>query len=165
MGKKATKAADNIFCKARYTAVEHNVAFSSREGTSEIVGVDRTRLARIELGAIEPYPEEVLALSKAYHMPELCNQYCSTICPIGKLTMTELNIQEFDRLTLKVLGSLKNIDSIRTRLVAIAEDGVVDAEEYEEFSQVLNSLDKIANNALALKLWAAKYIEDKGLDL
>lgn len=163
MGKKATKAADNVFCMARYDAANRDPNFSSREGAAAQVGIDRTRLARIELGTISPYPEEVLALSEAYHMPELCNQYCSKICPIGQQTMTELDIQEFDRLTLKVLGSLKNIDNLRTRLIAIAEDGVVEKSEYAEFSTVLEALEKISNNALALKLWASKYIDTKDL--
>ncbi len=163
MGKKATKAADNIFCKARYQSAEKNTNFSSRESTAEIIGLDRTRLARIELGSVTPYPEEVLSLSDAYHMPELCNLYCSRVCPIGKITTTELDIQEFDRLTLKVLGSLKNIDSIRSRLISIAEDGDIEPEEYEEFRSVLNSLDKIAINAQALKLWASKYISDEDM--
>lgn len=31
MGKKATKAADNMYCIARYEAAKQNEAFSSRE--------------------------------------------------------------------------------------------------------------------------------------
>ena len=62
MGKKVTKAADNIYCQARYEALENNDAFSSREKTSEIIHIDRTRLANIELGNVVPYPEEVLAM-------------------------------------------------------------------------------------------------------
>ncbi|MBQ5736053.1 MAG: helix-turn-helix domain-containing protein [Lachnospiraceae bacterium] len=158
MGKKATKAADNVFCIARYEASEKDDVYSSRESAAEAIGIDRTRLARIELGNIVPYPEEVLMLADAYHSPELCNQYCSHECPIGKKTVKELDIQEFDRVALRVLGSLKNIDSLRARLIAIAEDGVVTEDEYEEFNSVLDSLDKISENAQSLKLWAEKYI-------
>lgn len=163
MGKKATKAADNVFCMARYKAAESNSAFSSRERAAEEIGLDRTRLARIELGSVLPYPEEVLMLSDAYRMPELCNQYCSRVCPIGKTTMKELDIQEFDRLTLKVLGSLKNIDSLRTKLLDIVEDGVIDESEYTDFNSVIDALDKISVNAQALKLWASKHIESEDL--
>ncbi len=158
MGKKATKAADNVFCMARYQAAEDDNTFSSRERAAEEIGLDRTRLARIELGSVLPYPEEVLMLSEAYNMPELCNQYCSRVCPIGKTTMKELDIQEFDRLTLKVLGSLKDIDSMRESLVDIAEDGVIDVTEYDDFKNVIGTLDNISTSAQALKLWAAKYI-------
>lgn len=58
MPKFATKAADNMFCQARYEAAKFNERLSSREGAAEELGVDRTRLARIELGSVTPYPEE-----------------------------------------------------------------------------------------------------------
>ena len=58
MGKKATKAADNMYYLARSEAAEQNPAFSSREKAAEIIGIDRTRLARIELDTISPYPED-----------------------------------------------------------------------------------------------------------
>ena len=77
MGKKATKAADNMYYLARSEAAETNPDFSSREKAAEIIGIDRTRLARIELDTIPPYPEEVKAMASAYNVPELCNTYCA----------------------------------------------------------------------------------------
>lgn len=159
MGKKATKAADSIYCMARYEAGENNSDFESREKASEVIGIDRTRLARIELGKINPYPEEVLAMSEAYNCPELCNSYCAKECPIGKLTVNEVVIDDFDRLALKVLGSLKDIDDIRTSLIAISEDGVIDESEWNEFTSILDSLEKISTNASALQIWAKKNIK------
>lgn len=159
MGKKATKAADNVYCIARYKAAETNDAFSSREKASELLNIDRTRLANIELGNITPYPEEVLAMAKQYNSPELCNFHCSELCLIGKHTISKVEIDDFDRLSLKVLGSLKDIDSIRTSLIAISEDGQIDISECEEFKTILDSLEKISNNATALKIWAEKNIK------
>ncbi|MBQ3584964.1 MAG: XRE family transcriptional regulator [Lachnospiraceae bacterium] len=158
MGKKATKAADNMYCIARYEAAEHNEAFSSREKASELLNMDRTRLANIELGNITPYPEEVLAMSKQYNSPELCNSHCAENCPIGRQTVSKVEIDDFDRLSLKVLGSLNNIDSIRVSLISISEDGKISDCEREEFKQILESLEKISNNANALKIWAEKNI-------
>lgn len=63
MPKMATKAADNVFYKARIAAASWNDRLGSREGASEVTGIDRTRLANIELGTINPHPEEVLMLS------------------------------------------------------------------------------------------------------
>ena len=60
MSKKATKAADNMYYLARCEVSACNDDFSSREKAAEIVGIDRTRLARIELDTITPYPEEVM---------------------------------------------------------------------------------------------------------
>lgn len=159
MGKKATKAADNMYCIARYEAAEKNNSFSSREKASEILNMDRTRLANIELGNITPYPEEVLSMAQKYNSPELCNSHCAMNCPIGKQTVSKVTIDDFDRLSLKVLGSLKDIDSLRTSLIAISEDGIVDPTERKEFESILNSLDKISTNANALKIWAEKNIK------
>lgn len=159
MGKKATKAADNRYYLARSEAAEQNPDFSSREKTAEIIGIDRTRLARIELDTISPYPEEVKAMAKAYNMPELCNAYCARECPIGRNSVREVTIDDFDRLALKVLGSLKDIDSLRTSLIAISEDGVIEENERPAFQKILDSLEKISMNAKALQLWALKNIK------
>lgn len=55
MGRRATKASDNIFYQARVEAMEKNPEFSSREKASDVIGIDRTRLARIELSEVVPY--------------------------------------------------------------------------------------------------------------
>ncbi len=158
MGKKATKAADNMYYLARCEAANTNEEFSSRESAAELIGIDRTRLARIELDTINPYPEEVLAMSKAYNTPELCNSYCARECPIGKTSVKEVTIDDFDRLALKVLGSLKDIDDLRMSLIAISEDGIISESEQDAFQDILDSLEKISTNAKALQLWAIKNI-------
>ena len=61
----------------------------------DVVGIDRTRLARIELGNVTPYADEVVSMSKCYNAPELCYNYCSSECPIGRLTMKEVEINSF----------------------------------------------------------------------
>ena len=161
MGKKATKAADNMYYIARYEAAKENEDFTSREKAAEIVGIDRTRLARIELDTIVPYPEEVLAMARTYNCPELCNSYCARECSIGKTSVKEVTIDDFDRLALKVLGSLRDIDDLRMSLIAISEDGIITEGERPAFNDILDSLDKISTNAKALKLWAIKNIHIK----
>ena len=158
MGKKATKAAGNIYYEARSRAAEEDSMYASREGAAELLSMDRTKLARIELGNVLPYPEEVLAMAKGYNAPELCNAYCATQCPIGKKTVQKVELDDFDRLSLKVLGSLKGIEELKSNLISISEDGKVDAGEREAFEDILNMLDKISVNAEALKLWAEKNI-------
>lgn len=162
MGKKATKAADNMYYLARCEAEETNSDLSSREKAAEIIGIDRTRLARIELDTIVPYPEEVKAMAEVYNTPELCNSYCAKECPLGRDSVKEVTIDDFDRLALKVLGSLKDIDSLRGALIAISEDGVIEEKEQPTFQGILDSLEKISVNAKALQLWAIKNIRIKG---
>lgn len=158
MGKKATKAADNIYCMARYEAAENDERFASREKASEAMGIDRTKLARIELGNVTPYPDEVVSMANAYNAPEICNAYCAEECPIGKRTVKKVVMDDFDRLSLKMLGSLKNVDEVMGNLIAISEDGIVDAKEVDSFNEILDALDKIATSAQALKIWAQKNI-------
>ena len=180
MGKKATKAADNMYYLARCEAAEGNMgqngdtpplpadiraALTSREKAAELLGIDRTRLARIELDTIAPYPEEVKMMAQVYNTPELCNTYCARECPIGRGTVREIVIDDFDRLALKALGSLKDIDSLRASLIAISEDGVIDAGELDAFHEILESLEKISTNAKALKLWALKNIRISPSDM
>lgn len=87
------------------------------------------------------------------------NSHCAEQCPIGQHTISKVIIDDFDRLSLKVLGSIKDIDSIRVSLIAISEDGTIDSSEIEEFKNILDSLEKISNNANALKIWAEKNIK------
>lgn len=159
MGKKASKAKGNMYYDARSEAALSNETFSSRESASEILHIERTRLANIELGNIVPYPEEVKCMAKEYNTPELTNKYCANECPLGKGTVTEVKMDDFDRLSLQVLGSLKDIDNIRTTLIDISEDGVIDADEQDAFNEIIESLEKISASANALKLWAMKNIE------
>lgn len=160
MGKKATKAADNMYYLSRCEALENDSSFGSRESASERVHIERTRLANIELGNITPYPEEVKAMAEVYNTPELCNYYCANECPIGKGNVSEVKVDDLDRLSLKVLGSLKDIDTIRTNLIDVSEDGVISEDEEIKFNEIIQALEKIADNATALKLWAKKHIKN-----
>ncbi|MDO5382896.1 MAG: helix-turn-helix transcriptional regulator [Eubacteriales bacterium] len=157
--KKATKALNNRYYQARFQAAQSDPNFESRESAADIIGIDRTRLARIELGNVIPYADEVLAMAKAYHAPELCYNFCADECPIGRLTMKEVEINSFDRLSLKILGSLNDIESLRASIINISKDGRVDISELDEFKKILSSLDDISTNAKALQLWAEKNIE------
>lgn len=161
MGKKATKAADNMYYLARQEAALTDDELTSREKAAEILSIDRTRLARIELNTIAPYPEEVKKMAECYNAPELCNSYCARECPIGLGSVKEVTIDDFDRLALKVLGSLKDIDSLRASLIAISEDGIIEESEQPAFQEILDSLEKISTNAKALRLWALKNIRSK----
>lgn len=159
MGRKASKANTNIFYLAREEAMEHNHNFSSREKASEIIGMDRTRLARIELSEIQPYPDEVKQLAKAYDKPELCFQYCSEVCLLGKQSNKRVNIYNLDRLVLNTLGSLNHIASLKDSLITISSDGTIEEGEREEFIRILNALSEISQTAHSLELWAEKNLK------
>lgn len=159
MGRKATKASDNIFYQARVEAMEKNPEFSSREKASDIIGIDRTRLARIELSEVVPYQEEVKLIAQAYDKPELCSQYCVMMCPLGSITGKRVKVKNLDRLILNTLGSINDISELKNSLIDISEDGLVDESEREEFRKILGVLSEISEMAQSLEFWARKNLE------
>ncbi len=159
MGRKATKASDNIFYQARLEAMEKNPEFSSREKASAAIGIDRTRLARIELSDVIPHQEEVKVIAQTYEKPELCSQYCATLCPLGSITGKKITVKNLDRLILNTLGSINEISKLKDSLIDISEDGLVDASERETFKEILDVLAEISETAQSLELWAKKNLE------
>lgn len=164
MPKMATKAADNVFYKARIAAASWNDRLGSREGASEVTGIDRTRLANIELGTINPHPEEVLMLSDTYNAPELQNHFCSHLCPLGIGTISPIELEELERVTLQLISAMKSLPEVKDGIIDIAADGVIDAKEKPRMEQYLEVLDEITNKAQTLKLIYADERQEPGAD-
>jgi len=163
MAKKGTKCASNTFYLARMEASSYNDKLASREGASEVTGIDRNRIAYTELGTLCPYPEEVLIYADAYNAPELLNHFCSNLCPIGKETVDELMAGTLEQMSLKLLASTKCISTIREELVDIAEDGVIDDSEKEQMGEILERLRRASNDIKALELVYQKMLRKGGL--
>lgn len=128
MAKYATKAKENIFTQARYNAAKFNDRLNSREGASEELGIDRSRLARIELGSKNPFPDEVLMMSDIYNAPELKAHFCKYMCPLGK-DFPEVESEDLDRISVKALSSFRKISKAKDLLLDITEDGIITDEE------------------------------------
>jgi len=162
MPKRATKAASNIFYLARMNAASYNDKLASREGASELTGIDRNRVAYTELGTICPYPEEVLVYADVYNAPELLNHFCSTLCPIGRETVDSVTAGSLEQTSLKLLASTRCISSVREQLIEIAEDGVIDEDEKGQMSLILERLRQAANDIKALELVYQKMLKEGG---
>lgn len=161
MPRNPTKAADNAFCIARKKAAAFNDKLNSREGAAEVLGLDRTRMARIELGSLWPYPEEVLLMADGYNAPELLNHYCCDVCPIGCRSHQRLEVAELDRLTVKLMSAMRKGDDIKDLLLDITEDGAIDTDERPQLDRVIAYLDNVAKVAAELKLWAEKNLKEE----
>lgn len=157
---KATKAAGNPYCIARLAAAECNDDLSSREGAAEVSGIERTRLARIELGMITPHPDEVRVLADAYNAPELLNHYCSHDCQIGRCMDVLLPAEQpsgIAQIAVQAAIALRDAEMIRDRLLDISADGIVGATEQKELENILQEIGEISQvahqlNAVARKL-------------
>lgn len=159
MPKIATKAAGNVFYQARCEAAKINDRLASREGAAEELGIDRTRLARIELGSITPYPEEVLIMADTYGEPQITNTYCSQYCQLGQETIPPCELLQIDRLTIKVLSAIKGAGYIQDTILSVAGDGKVTPNEVPQLKQVMANLEAMETASMELRLWMKKYVE------
>lgn len=159
MPKRATKAASNVFYQARINAASYNDKLWSREGASEVTGIDRNRIVYTELGTTTPYPEEVLVYSDTYNAPELCHHFCSNLCPIGRETMDSVNVVGLEQASLKLLASTRHISQMREEFLDIVEDGVIEESEIPQMKKILNYLRKASNDIKALELICKKMMK------
>jgi len=159
MPRGATVAANNKYYLARKKASEKNSMFSNRDDAASVLCMDKSRLAKIELGNIDPNSDDIYSMARAYEAPELCNYFCSTCCPIGRESVPQLDVSDFDRIVLQVLGACEDIEDLRSKLIAIASDGDVKESENRDFLYVLEILNKLSIGAQALMLWSKKNIE------
>lgn len=157
MTKIAPSTAVNRYYLARMEAAKKNDHLSSREGASEETGIDRKRLQRIEIGTLNPYPEEVMLMADAYHAPELMNFYCTSACPIGQKMVPKAELRELDRLTVKFLNALERIKGADKSLLAIAADGKLTPDEIPAMEELLEAIKAISAVGYELEIFKEKH--------
>lgn len=157
MGRKASKATDNIYYISRIKAAEKNKAYTSREKAAQKLRIERSRLARIELDQIDPYAEEVDIMATAYDAPHLCTDYCDNICPIGihKLEKQAKHTEKdsIERLVLRFLSSSQYMNTLSKILVDITQDGIITKEEIHDLQDVFKAMDSVSENIEAIRFW------------
>ena len=157
MTRIAASTAANRYYLARMAAAGKNERLSSREGASEETGIDRKRLQRIEIGTLNPYPEEVMLMADAYHAPELMNFYCTSACPIGQKIVPKAELRELDRLTVKFLNALERIKGADKSLLAIAADGKLTPDEIPAMEELLEAIKAISAVGYELEIFKEKH--------
>jgi transcriptional regulator with XRE-family HTH domain len=156
MSQKATKAAGNAYYQARIKAAAFNDRLNSREGAAEVVCIERTRLANIEAGNINPHPEEVNLMADSYNAPELPNYFCSHQCPLGNGRVDRLSPRNLESAALKIDRLTRDIDEIARDISDIAEDGKITADERGLFEARIRQLKELKKSIEELILAAEK---------
>ena len=157
MTRIAASTAANRYYLARMEAAKKNDRLSSREGASEETGIDKKRMQRIEIGTLNPYPEEVMLMADAYHAPELMNFYCTSACPIGQKMVPKAELRELDRLTIKFLNALEGIKGADKSLLAIAADGKLTPDEIPAMEELLEAIKAISAVGYELEIFKKKH--------
>ncbi len=159
MGRKSIKENKNYYQVCRE---KNDLTRNSAADLMEYVSSDR--IDKIEREISLPHPEEIIAMSKAYKSPELCNYYCSHECPIGKGEVPELKLKTLSQITLEVLASLNSLEKEKTRLIEITVDGYITDDEIEDFKKIQDQLSQISIAIDSLKLWVKQAIIDGSLN-
>lgn len=148
MGRRSVKENKSIY------QLKREEKGLTREAASELIdGISPQRLEKLESGKTAVQPEDVLMLSRAYKEPGLCNYYCSNECAIGRKSVPEIEEKELPQIIIETVNSINKLHGAKDRLLQIAEDGAVTADEYEDFMQLKNVVDKLSVSAATLQLW------------
>lgn len=158
MGKKSLNLSDNIFCDRR------QAVGLTRAQASEATYISESRIEKIENGKIEPHPEDVFEMSKAYKDPALCNYYCSHLCRIGQEYVSEIKPKELSQITVEILALLNSLNKDKDRLIEIVADGKIENEELKDFANIQNQLSQISDTVDSLQLWVGQTIASGAID-
>ena len=165
MGRDATKAQGNVWFEARMKAAKYDDRLLSREGAAERLGMSVSAVADAELGLTKCMPvEKAVLMADLYKCPELLNYYCLKECPIGQDKPISYASNDIDRITVKVLKHLKleQLEEIKGKLLDIAEDGRISAEELEDMEQIVRYFDELEKTVTELRTVAAKAVSAYG---
>ena len=151
------KSTDTVYKKARIEASKFNDKLRNREGASELLGVSTSSLLNYETGVCKQIPPDVVVkMAEIYSAPELMDYYCCNECVIGKHIAPQVEILEMDRITIRIVSSLENIDSVKKELLDITEDEIITNDEKPKLDHIVKTLDKISVESRELEIWVQK---------
>ena len=159
MGKKSIRKDKNVYQLAREEAQLTRAAASE-----QMDYISESRIEKIESERALPHPEDILAMSKAYKKPGLCNYYCSQICPIGQEFVPAVELKGLTQIALEVLDSLNKLSKEKERLIEISVDGKISEDELKDFARIRYELTAISATVDALQLWVNDTIAENGID-
>ncbi len=159
MGKRSVKANKSVYQIAR------EELSLTREQASEKLGfISGSRVEKIENHRSVIYPDEVLAMAKAYKKPSLCNYYCANECPIGQEYVPEVETKEISQIAVELMASLNALSREKDRLVDIIADGTIDDDELADFVKIQDGVEKVSLVADTLRLWVESTIASGKID-
>ena len=159
MGRVSTKENKN-----RYQLIREELGLSREKASELLETISPERLEKIENERSEPHPDEVLLMSQRYKKPSLCNYYCSNQCPIGQEYVPEVQVKELSSIVLEMLASLNSVHKQKDRLIEIAADGKISADEIDDFIAIQEELERISITVETLQLWSERMLANGLID-
>ena len=153
MGKRSVKENKTVYQQARE---EIGMTRAAAEDATDGL-LTESRIEKIESGALNAHPDDVLLMAQAYNKPELCNYFCTKECQIGKKYVPEVKtVHGLPQITMELLSKLNSLNRSKDRIIDITADGKITDDEKEDFEAFKQHLDEMALSIQALKLWAEK---------
>ncbi len=159
MGRKSTRENKNIYQTSREAA-----DLTREAAAQQLVFISSDRIEKIESEKSAPHPDEILAMADCYKNPSLCNYYCSHECPIGQEYVPEVAAKDLSVITLEMLSTLNTLSKEKDRLIDIAADGKVTADEIPDFLTIKENLENMSLAIDSLKLWVEHTIAAGEID-
>ena len=148
MGRKSIKENKTIYQTTRETLG------LTRERAAELMpGFSPERIEKIENDRIQVRPEDVKMMAEAYKTPGLCNWYCSQECPIGRGRTPRVESKNLVQIAVETLNSVNRVNQYKDRMLEIAEDGAISEDEYADFGEIKETLDRLQVSVATLQLW------------
>ncbi len=93
-------------------------------------------------------------MADLYNAPQLLNYYCLNECPIGCRQSLSDKVLSIDRVTVKLLKSLKvdELNEVKDMLVDIAADGIISDEENGSQERTISEIKKYIKSNLGRSL-------------
>lgn len=159
MGKKSIREDKNVFQLAREEA-----GLTRAQASEKLVFISESRIEKYESGKSEVHPEEVLAMSKAYKKPMLCNYYCSRMCPIGMENVPEIEMKDLAQIVLRTLATLNSLEDEKDRFIEITADAKVSEDELMDFVRIQKGIEQIALASDSLSMWMNQMVTNGNID-
>lgn len=160
MGRVSVKENKNIYHLRR-----EELGLSREKASELLVSMPPERIEKIESEKSLPHPDEVLLMSEAYKMPNLCNHYCANECPIGQQYVPEIKIKDLSQIVLEMLASLNSMHRKQERLIEITADGRIEGDEIKDFIHIQEELEKISITVETLQFWAEQMLANGAIDI
>lgn len=154
----------NLYFECRKEAATVNDKLKSRAGAAEILGVSESSLTHYELGITKSVPVDVVVMmAELYNAPQLKYLYCKQECPIGKFIPMATQEQPLEIAALHLLDSLDphKIEEYSRRIIKIAADGSISAEEQKELELIMEALEQASKAISELGILVEKHKNGK----
>ena len=148
MGRGSSKEKKNAYQLAREAR-----QLTRDKASQELEWISPERVERIESEKTLPHPDEVCRMAEVYREPALCNTYCATQCPIGRVYVPQIKVKDLSQTVLEMLASLNAVQRQTERLVEITADGEISEDELPDFVKIQRNLERISITVETLQLW------------